>query len=551
MAKSDVNVHVFVENLAPEQGTFLTPVWVGFHNGDFDTYDRNRPVSFGVENLAEDGNSTELSREFFLSELGRLDGVIGSGPIAPGQVVTKGFQLDGKNPLDQYLNYASMILPSNDAWIANGQERENHLFNGQGVFKPLEIVIGGDRILDAGTEINDELPANTAFFGQQTPNTGDTERGVVKLHQGFSPQGSGGILDDAKFANADFTQEGYQVAKITISKDIIGNNRNNRLNGTDKAEWIDGKGGNDRIDGKDGSDIIFGGAGNDELEGGEGQDKLYGGAGNDELEGGDGNDLLVAGDDSGTSPLTTTFQIEEKQEVGKVRNTPATGTVEVTFENGELEVQGSFLKLTSAATGAHIHIGERGVNGGVVFPLELKTEGRTQKKGTISGKFELTPEQVTDLQEGNYYVNLHTRNNPSGELRGQVEFDFGNAVSEENELYGDEGNDILIGSVGVDHLIGGNGFDQLTGGAGADHFVLSPNSGTDGILDFQDGIDLIYLKDFPEEFLLDNLLITQGTSVDPGWENQGNVLISYEGELLAYVVGTTKEQFSADDFQLL
>lgn len=34
---------VIVENLAPEDGNFLTPVWAGFHNGEFDSYDRVRP----------------------------------------------------------------------------------------------------------------------------------------------------------------------------------------------------------------------------------------------------------------------------------------------------------------------------------------------------------------------------------------------------------------------------------------------------------------------------------------------------------------------------
>lgn len=38
MAQTQVIVNI--ENLAPQQGTFLTPVWVGFHNGNFDIYDQ-------------------------------------------------------------------------------------------------------------------------------------------------------------------------------------------------------------------------------------------------------------------------------------------------------------------------------------------------------------------------------------------------------------------------------------------------------------------------------------------------------------------------------
>jgi len=69
---------------------------------------------------------------------------------------------------------------------------------------------------DAGTEVNDELPMNTAFFGQMTPNTGADENGVATIHPGFNAPGSGGILDDPLFANADFKASGYQIAQITV-----------------------------------------------------------------------------------------------------------------------------------------------------------------------------------------------------------------------------------------------------------------------------------------------------------------------------------------------
>jgi hypothetical protein len=71
-------------------------------------------------------------------------------------------------------------------------------------------------VLDAGTEVNDEIPMNTAFFGQMMPNTGTNENGVVMTHPGFLPPGSGGILDDPMFANANFKAADYQVAEITV-----------------------------------------------------------------------------------------------------------------------------------------------------------------------------------------------------------------------------------------------------------------------------------------------------------------------------------------------
>ena len=50
---------ISVENLAPQNGTSLTPFWFGLHNGSFDTYDRVRPASFGFVQVAEDVEELE------------------------------------------------------------------------------------------------------------------------------------------------------------------------------------------------------------------------------------------------------------------------------------------------------------------------------------------------------------------------------------------------------------------------------------------------------------------------------------------------------------
>ena len=118
-----------------------------------------------------------------------------------------------------YFSYAAMILPSNDAFIANGNPKEHLVFNSGGLPRNIEFEVLGSEVLDAGTEVNDELPMNTAFFGQMVPNTGIDENGVVGPHPGFKPAGSGGILDDAMFAAGDFTSSGYKVIKVEVTFD--------------------------------------------------------------------------------------------------------------------------------------------------------------------------------------------------------------------------------------------------------------------------------------------------------------------------------------------
>jgi hypothetical protein len=229
----ETKVTVKIENLAPENGTFLTPFWVGFHRGSFDTFDRRRPVSPGLEALAEDGDTSKLSAEFALSGYGSVDGTIAGTegvvpePIDPGEVATATFTLDSDDPESHYFNYASMVIPSNDAFIANSNPHSIEIFDENGNFVGADFVVYGSEVLDAGTEVNDELEDSTAFFGQKEPNIGTDENGVVRTHSGFIEGGrilsEDGSSEDsaAAFTNADFKADGYQIARISVIEEEV------------------------------------------------------------------------------------------------------------------------------------------------------------------------------------------------------------------------------------------------------------------------------------------------------------------------------------------
>jgi len=216
-----VTITVTIQNLAPVNGNFLTPLWVGFHNGGFDIYNPGAPVTPGVERVAEDGLTAAISSEFAASGAGVVQGTI-MGPvmpeIAPGQTASMAFIVDGSLTSSRYFSYATMIIPSNDTFIANDNPFAFPVFDSAGNFLGADFIVLGSQVLDAGTEVNDEIPAHTAFFGQMMPNTGVTENGVVGLHPGFLPPGSGGILDDPRFMSADFRAPGYQIARITVTQ---------------------------------------------------------------------------------------------------------------------------------------------------------------------------------------------------------------------------------------------------------------------------------------------------------------------------------------------
>ncbi|MGH8780896.1 CHRD domain-containing protein [Paraburkholderia sp.] len=72
--------------------------------------------------------------------------------------------------------------------------------------------------------------------------------------------------------------------------------------------------------------------------------------------------------------------------------------------------------LSGPATMAHFHgPAPVGQNAKVQVPIE-----KNALASPIKGSATLTDPQVTDLMAGQWYFNVHTAQNPSGEIRGQV-----------------------------------------------------------------------------------------------------------------------------------
>jgi hypothetical protein len=81
----------------------------------------------------------------------------------------------------------------------------------------------------------------------------------------------------------------------------------------------------------------------------------------------------------------------------------------------ELTYNVTFSGFSSDVTAAHIHgPAPAGKNAGVVVGLG------TTPKSPLHGTVKLSPEMQQQLEQGNLYVNVHTKNNPSGAVRGQL-----------------------------------------------------------------------------------------------------------------------------------
>jgi CHRD domain len=99
--------------------------------------------------------------------------------------------------------------------------------------------------------------------------------------------------------------------------------------------------------------------------------------------------------------------------------TPGKGSADLTWDPSTRVVTWDITDsgLTGPVTMAHFHNGSEGKNGPVVIWLTKKD---TQATGAIKGEATLTPEQAKELEAGDWYINVHTKDHPAGEIRGQV-----------------------------------------------------------------------------------------------------------------------------------
>lgn len=89
----------------------------------------------------------------------------------------------------------------------------------------------------------------------------------------------------------------------------------------------------------------------------------------------------------------------------------------LSLEGNQLSYYITYSGLSGNAVAAHIHgPADASHAAGVLFPLN----GFAGSSGVLSGVQTLTSDQMNYLLTGQTYVNIHTANNPGGEIRGQV-----------------------------------------------------------------------------------------------------------------------------------
>jgi hypothetical protein len=91
-----------------------------------------------------------------------------------------------------------------------------------------------------------------------------------------------------------------------------------------------------------------------------------------------------------------------------------TGTYVEKGKSATLKWKLTFAGLTGQAFAAHIHMGKPGKSGNVIVPLCGPC------KSGQTGTAKISETVIDALEKGNAYVNVHTKKNQAGEVRGQV-----------------------------------------------------------------------------------------------------------------------------------
>ncbi len=172
-AASSRTYEITLTNLT--QGVVLTPPIFALSKHEIVVFEPGTPASSALERLAEGGHSDELRTAW--EEVGIQDVIQTTEAVMPGSTMT--VQLKG-TPSSR-LNLASMLLPTNDGFVA---------VNGRRVANGFATRIIDLRAYDSGTELNDEVCTNIP--GPQCAGAGFDEadgEGHVAPHAGIHGEG--------------------------------------------------------------------------------------------------------------------------------------------------------------------------------------------------------------------------------------------------------------------------------------------------------------------------------------------------------------------------
>ncbi|MFO1070615.1 MAG: calcium-binding protein [Geminicoccaceae bacterium] len=441
---------------------------------------------------------------------------------------------------------------------------------------------GNDRL--NGGDGNDLLVGGN---GTDTADYANSTGGIyVDLSGLFAKDGMGGIDTLLQIEN---------INGSTQDDEIHTGGTNNTVWGLGGDDTIDIGGGNDRAFGGVGNDGIWLGDGNDSAGGGDGDDQVFGGGGNDSVAGGDGWDYLNGG--GGADRMSGGDDLDIL--IGAEGNDSLSGGGDFDYINGgdgSDKIDGGD-DLDVVAAGAGNDYVCLGTGGSIIDLIQLIVDQNQPAPPPAPLPDDNLLETLYPLVDaiGLDIFSLDAANAGTGNdvVEGQQGTDIIDGDQGNDSLFGGSEADIVEGGGGNDLVAGGSASDIVDGGVGSDILIgddqggvnvdiftygflanlnLTPdellfsylrpvdlenpadrllNFGTDIVLDFQVGVDLLNLGDVPG-WLLMELLDTNGSGdLDSGDDHISFDFISVNnGPSLASTVidfsGAINDLFQSD-----
>jgi Ca2+-binding RTX toxin-like protein len=341
--------------------------------------------------------------------------------------------------------------------------------------------------------------------------------GTDGTSKGF--KATGGAAAGSKITNVE------NVGGTTLNDVLTGNNLDNQLDGGALGnDVLSGMAGNDTLEGVDGDDKLIGGAGNDILDGGVGIDTVDYSASKDGIEidlnhqgvylplsdpvnpgGRDGGDAGMAG--VGGDAAGDHFWGIENVIGTKLNDTVTASAAGTTFDGGAGD------DTFFGGSGNDQFIGNTGVDA-------------ADYSASVAGVTVNLSQQFTAGKTGLTGGSAAQGGDAAGDQLSGVEQVFGGQG--DNILIGDKNNNLLVGQTGNDRLDGGAGNDVLSGdgeaGSGGNDTFVYDGQGKDIVLDFNKGEDTLEFTGGLKFPITSSLDIPNYVSHD----DDGNVVISFD-----------------------
>ncbi len=132
--------------------------------------------------------------------------------------------------------------------------------------------------------------------------------------------------------------------------------------------------------------------------------------------------VTTASSGGGGTGTPTLYMASLRPESGAISSASGIATLQVSADQTYALLKFSYSNLSSPKTSEHIHgLANPGQNGGIIFDIDTTTplaDGSYKWVLAPSGNLSVAA-QVAGIQQGQMYLNIHTVNYPSGEIRGQ------------------------------------------------------------------------------------------------------------------------------------